>query len=214
MGWGSAEVLGRWKHQRIASSVCACIGICADVCAHIPLLWGISRVFQLEWSHLVLFVHLTLLVCYGIGHVLFLFSLPLHLLFGLCVCACTHSHTVLADWLPWVQAMLLFPEAFFDLHQLGSHINPWAQPHCRFDFCLITVYFRVSSLLDWEPLEDRGCVLCISYLAKKLAALFFFLALRTIDIVYFLPVFSLKHQFHESNEERNFCFVYHCISRV
>lgn len=96
-----------------------------------------------------------------------------------CVCMHTLTHTVLADWLPWVQAMLLFPDAFFDLHQLGSHINPWAQPHCGFDFSLITVYFRVSSLLDWEPLEDRGCALCISYLAKKLAALFFFLALRT-----------------------------------
>lgn len=38
-GMGSAEVSTRQvKTPMSASSVCACIGICADICAHIPLL--------------------------------------------------------------------------------------------------------------------------------------------------------------------------------
>ena len=135
------------------------------VCLHRHLCWRVSsyptslRHFQslpLEWSHLLLFVHRTLLFCYGIDHVLFIVTLPLHLLFGLCVCACTHSHTLfwLIDFLGF-RPCFSSQKAYFDLHQLWSHIIPWAQPHCGFDFCLITVYFQVSSLLDWEPVEDR-----------------------------------------------------------
>lgn len=76
----------------ITVSVCVYIDICADMCTYIPLLCGLSRAFQLEWIHMVLFVHHTLLFCCGIDHVLFIPSAPLHLLF-VHARVYTHTHT-------------------------------------------------------------------------------------------------------------------------
>ena len=159
-GMGKCRSTRQVKTPVIASSVCACIGICADICAHIPLLWGIPRVFQLEWSHLVLFVHRTLLFCYGIDHVLSIFPCLCVCCLG-CACVHAHTHTYCFGWLTSLGSghaslprHLLWPPSIRRSHKPLSTTPLWIW--FLFDNCLFSGQFSARLRAPWR---QRLCAL-------------------------------------------------------